>query len=203
VPPTPYRIETPRVLLRVWDPADAAALSALIERNLGSLRRWLPWARDEPLAPDARLREVRRWRSDADLDRVWRYAVVRAEGGELAGGVTLFHRLGTEGMEMSVWYERALDREVAEEASAAAIRAALEAMEAPRVFAACDPDDGGRAALWRGLGFAHDGTLRRLADGRRVEEMLWSLLPGEWPASRAAALAADARAFDALENRLF
>jgi RimJ/RimL family protein N-acetyltransferase len=202
MPPTPYRIETPRVQLRVWDPADAAALSALIDRNPPSLRRGLPWAGAGPLAPDALLREVRRWRSDLDLDRVWRYAAVRAEGG-LVGGVALFHRLGTEGMEMSAWFDIGLDGDVADEASAAAIRGALEAMEAPRVFAACDPEDAGRAGHWRGLGFAHDGTLRRLDGGRRVKEMLWSLLPGEWPASRAAALAAHARAFDALDDRLF
>ncbi|HSU13398.1 GNAT family protein [Longimicrobium sp.] len=200
-PTTPYRIEMPRLVLRCWEPADAAALTALVDRNLEPLRGEGAWA--EPLAPDARLRQVRLWRAEFDLDRTWRYAVIRADGGEIAGGITLFHRLGTEGMEIAAWSVGEDDGEMAEDAAAAAIRTALEAMEAPRVFTGCQPDDEGRIALWRGLGFTHDGTLRRLAGGRRVEEMLWSLLPGEWPGSRAAALAADARAFDALENRLF
>lgn len=38
---------------------------------------------------------------------------------------------------------------------------------------------------------------------RRVDDMTWSILADEWPATPAAAFAAPGRAWDALGNRLF
>ncbi|HEX8906142.1 MAG TPA: GNAT family protein, partial [Longimicrobiaceae bacterium] len=87
----PYRIETPRVLLRCWEPGDAPALSALVERNLELLRASQRWAADEPKPLEQRVGELRRWRAEFDLDRWWRYAVLDAGGGALLGSAVLFH----------------------------------------------------------------------------------------------------------------
>src|SRR4051794_6483956 len=83
----PYRIQTPRVILRSWEPADTPALRALLADNLEHLRRWVPSMADEPKPLDDKLREVRGWRAPFDLDEAWYYALLGTDDGALAGGL--------------------------------------------------------------------------------------------------------------------
>lgn len=49
-PPIPgpaYRIATPRLVLRGWQPADAEAMQAAIRESLEHLKPWMPWAHSE------------------------------------------------------------------------------------------------------------------------------------------------------------
>lgn len=204
----PYRIETPRLVLRCWEPADAPARSALVERNLDRLmlRRRLRGDEGEPKSPEERLTEVRQMRARFDLDEMWSYAVLTSGDGALVSVATLF-RVPPTGADIGLfaWCGAEYDGQGYEaEAGAALARVAYELLDVPRLYAACPADDAASAALFRELGFTPDGTERHLdgAGGRR-DQQLWSLLPGEWPASRAAARAPDALAFGALGDRLF
>ena len=67
-----YRINTPRLVLRCWDPADATLLSTAISESLDHLRPWMPWVQEEPQPIDARVNRLRRFRGDFDLDRDYR-----------------------------------------------------------------------------------------------------------------------------------
>jgi len=204
----PYRIETPRLVLRCWEPADAPARSALMERNLDRLvqRRRLRADQGEPKSPGDRLTELRQMRARFDLDEMWGYAVLTAGDGALAGGATLY-RVPPAGVEigLTAWCGAEYDGQGHEsEAAAALARAAYALLDAPRLYGACSTDDPASAALFRELGFTLDGTERHLdGEGVRRDQQLWSLLPGEWPASPAAARAADACAFGARGDPLF
>jgi RimJ/RimL family protein N-acetyltransferase len=199
----PYRIVTPRLVLRCWEPADAPALVALIGRNLEFFREWLPWAQEEPVPLSAKLREVRKWRAEFDLDWLWGYAVLGADDGELMGGA-IIARSSADAIETGGWLGREFNgRGFHTEASAALTRAAFEVLGAPRVQVTCLTTNAAVIAVRRKLGFTHEGTVRHLADGERQDEMLWGMLPSEWPSSPAATLAAEARAWDALGTRLF
>jgi RimJ/RimL family protein N-acetyltransferase len=204
----PYRIVTPRLVLRCWEPADAPARSAVMERNLDrpGLRRRLRGDEGEPKSPADRLAEIRRMRARFDLDEMWSYAVLTAGDGTLAGSATLF-RVPPAGVELGLtaWCGEEHDGQGYEaEAAAALARTAYELLDAPRLYAACPEADANAAALFRTLGFTLDGTERHLdGAGARRDQLLWSLLPGEWPASPALSLAADASAFGALGDRLF
>ena len=203
----PYRIVTPRLVLRCWEPADAPARSALVERNLDRVRRRrLRGSDGEPKPPEDRLVEVRQMRARFDLDEMWSYAVLTAGDGTLAGTATLF-RVPPSGADigLTAWCGAEHDGQGYEaEAAAALARAACELLGVPRLYAGCPEADTHSAALFRALGFTLDGAERHLDDaGERRDQLLWSLLAGEWPASPAATLAADARAFGALGDRLF
>lgn len=198
-----YRIETPRLRLRCWDPADTPALVALIGRNLAYLRDRRAWARSEPRPLADKLRDVRYWRAEFDLDRTWSYAVLGADG-ELAGGVSIVPRDYGASAETSGWVGREhAGRGYHVEAAAALARAAFEVHGLDKVQTACLDDDADRVAVTETLGFRCDGVIRQFADGRRTRQLLCTLLADEWAGSPAAALAAGARAFDALGNRLF
>ena len=41
-PPGPIR--TPRLVLRCWQPGDAALLKEAVDDSLRALQRWMPWA---------------------------------------------------------------------------------------------------------------------------------------------------------------
>jgi RimJ/RimL family protein N-acetyltransferase len=201
----PYRIVTPRLVLRCWEPGDAPALSALVERNLDSVRRHRG-REDEPRPLEGRLAELRQRRAGFDLDDQWSYAVLTAGEGVLAGAATLFRvRPARVDIGFTGWCgTEYAGRGYAAEVGAALARAAFELLDAPRLHAACPADDAESAALFRELGFTHDGAERHLdGDGARRDEMLWSMLPDEWPASPAAVPAADVRAFGVLGDRLF
>lgn len=204
----PYRIETQRLVLRCWEPADAPARSALLERNLDRvmLQRRLRGMEGEPKSLEDRLTEVRQFRARFDMDEMWSYAVLTAGDGALVSVATLF-RVPPACVDIGLfaWCGAEYDGQGYEaEAAAALARVAYELLDTPRLYATCPTDDSASAALFRELGLTPDGLERHLDDaGVRRDQQLWSLLPGEWPASPAAARAADARAFGALGDRLF
>src|SRR5262249_27870811 len=47
-PPAPYRIETERLVIRCYEPGDAALMKDAIDSSLEHLRAWMPWAEAEP-----------------------------------------------------------------------------------------------------------------------------------------------------------
>lgn len=199
----PYRIETERVALRCWEPADTPALRALLADNREHLQRWVPGMADEPKPLEEKLREVRGWRATFDLDQVWQYALLGAGDGVLVGGVVAC-QLSPGEVDVGGWVAGDRGRRgYHTEAAAAFTRAAFDVLGMTRVQALCEAENERSIALLGKLGFTHEATPRHQVEGRRVGEMVWSILADEWPATPAAAIAAAARAWDALGNRLF
>src|SRR5213082_2955726 len=128
----PYRIQTPRVILRSWEPADTPALRTLL---------------------DDKLREVRSWRATFDLDDAWYYALLGADDGALAGGLVV-NRLAPGEVDVGGWVagERG-HRGYHTEAAAAFARAAFEVLGLTRVQAICEAENERSIALMRKLGF--------------------------------------------------
>jgi RimJ/RimL family protein N-acetyltransferase len=199
-----YRIETSRLLLRCWDPADTPALVALIEGNLAFLRERRAWARSEPKPLPEKVVQVRYWRAEFDLDQSWNYALFPAGGGPLIGAMSIVPREYGAAGETGGWIapEHA-GRGLHVEAAAALARAVFEVHGLSKAQTVCLDDEGARAAVTDTLGFQHDGFIRQLTDGRHTRQLLCTLLADEWAASPAAALAAGARAYDALGQRIF
>ena len=207
MPPTavsvPYRITSERVTLRCWEPEDTPALLRLIAENLEHLRPWIEWMPGEPKPLEEKLREVRGWRAAFDLDHSWCYAILEEDGKTLAGGMVI-NPFGTDTVELGGWgAAHRVGHGYHSEAAALTARAAFEAMGIARVQGVCESTNERSISVMRRLGFTHESTPRHLADGRRVDEMVWSMLADEWPSSRACELAAGAHAWDVLGNRLF
>lgn len=101
--PLPDHIEGTRLHLRRWRTADAAALSPAVERNIGHLRPWMPWAADEPLDVTDRLQLIERWERDwtngGDV-----VLAVRSDD-QVLGGCGLHRRCGPTGLEIGYWVD--------------------------------------------------------------------------------------------------
>lgn len=100
----PTRLSRGNLLLRTWTPADAAALTALVERNLEHLRPWVPWIADEPMSVDDRATMLARWERDrlAGGDTVYGIFV---DGDRPVGGTGLHRRRGPHGLEIGYWLD--------------------------------------------------------------------------------------------------
>jgi RimJ/RimL family protein N-acetyltransferase len=187
-----YRLETERLLMRCWDPADAPALRRALDRSDQHLRPWIPFMKDEPrtLSETADwLRLIRAW---FDRDENYRYAVFEKDSGELAGENMLLTRAGPDALEIGYLTHLGFDgKGYANEATCAMIRVAFEIQQAGRVEIHCSPDNAASAAIPARLGFTHEANLRNRienTDGSVHDAMIWTMLADEFPGSPASQL---------------
>ncbi len=97
----PSEIVTPRLVIRLWRPDDAAALGAAIKASLAHLRPWLAWMRFEPLSHEDRVELINAgradWRSGGDAN----YGAFRDHA--VVGGCGLHRRQGPRTMDLGYW----------------------------------------------------------------------------------------------------
>src|SRR5262245_8467890 len=92
-----YRIETPRLVIRCWEPRDAPLLKAAIDASLEHLLPWMPWAKDEPQSVEAKMELLRQFRGRFDLGKDFVYALFDRQEREVVGGSGLHPRVETPG----------------------------------------------------------------------------------------------------------
>lgn len=199
-----YRIETERLVLRCFDPKDAAALKTAVDASLDHIRPWIPWARDEPQTLDQKVDLLRHYRGQFDLGRDRIYGIFDRAESELLGGTGLHDRVGEGARELGYWIAKSRARRgYTTEATSALVRAGFEVDLLERIELHCEPENVASVAVARKLGFTHDGTLRaRLPrrGGPPADCMIWSMLREEYADSPCAR--AVATAFDAMGRRI-
>jgi RimJ/RimL family protein N-acetyltransferase len=205
--PPPYRIETERLVLRCWDPRDAALLKEAIDSSLEHLRPWMPWAHTEPQTLDEKVELLRTFRSRFDSGAEFVYGIFAPDESEVLGGTGLHPRGGGGGsLEIGYWIRAsAVGRGLATEASAALTRVGFELCEAERLEIHVDPRNRASARIPRRLGYVEEATLRRRLPPRapgepRADETFFTLLREEYEASELPATPLEAS--DAAGRRL-
>ena len=200
-----YRIETPRLVLRCYDPADAPLLMRAVTESLEHLRPWMPWAMEEPTTLERKAELLRSFRAKFDTDQGYIYGIFDADETRLVGSTGLHTRQGGGSLEIGYWIAQELQgKGLVTEAAGALVRVGFEAMRAPWIEIRCNPRNTRSFAVASRLGFTHDATLRRRTlapDGALRDTMVWSLFADEYPESPAAH--AQVRAFDALRRPIF
>jgi RimJ/RimL family protein N-acetyltransferase len=193
-PVPPYRVETERLVIRCWDPADADALDAAVEESLDELRPWMQWAA-EPF-DDATVDVLRRFRGGFDLGHDFTYGVF-SHAGDVVGGTGLHTRIAS-GLEIGYWIRTSRCGEgLATETAAALTRVGIERCGVERMAIQVEPDNEPSLGVARKLGYAEVGLLpRELAPlrrgGRRRDAILFTLLACDLAASPCAEVAYEA-----------
>lgn len=200
VPGPAYRIVTPRLILRCWNPEDVFLLNDAVLASLDHLREWMPWAHKEPDTIENRLQRIRNWRANFDLGSDFVYGIFDPEENRVLGGSGLHTRPGPEAREIGYWIRvDSINRGLATEAAAALTRVAFEVDRVERVEIHCDAGNTRSAAIPRKLGYRLDATLRRRSPavpGRPLgDRMIWTLYADEYPQSTATQV--DIQVFDA------
>lgn len=178
VGPEPVEIRWGTIVLRPWSDADAGAVLAAVTDPDIAL-----WSAKAVRTPD----DVTDWivrRADwSEGDHVC-LAVVDALGGELVGSVSL-HRIDREqgDAEIGYWTAPAFrGRGVATGAVIALCRWAFLQVPIDRIELRHAVENPASARVAEKAGFTREGRLRqsyRYGDGRKYDELLWSLLRGD------------------------
>jgi RimJ/RimL family protein N-acetyltransferase len=199
-----YKVVTPRLVIRCWNPPDAPLLKAAIDESVDHLMPFMPWAANEPTDVQTKIDLLRRWRGRFDLGEDFLYGIFNREETRVLGGTGLHTRVGPEAREIGYWIRAAFTHQgYATEVSSALTRVAFEIDGVRRMEIHMAVENAFSAAVPRRLGYTHEGTLRQrtlLSDGRYHDMMIWTLLKDEYPASPCAG--AELEAFDSLGRKI-
>ena len=191
-----YRIQTARLVIRCWQPADAALLKSAIDANLDHLRPWMPWAHDEPSPLPKVVERLRYFRSAFDRDDDYIYGIFDVDQTRVLGGTGLHPRVGDGAREIGYWMrEDVTGRGLATEAAAALTRVGFEALELDRIEIRCGPENEASARVAEKLGYRHEATLQkrmRQPDDSLRDTMIWSLFSEAYPDSPASGVELEA-----------
>jgi RimJ/RimL family protein N-acetyltransferase len=198
-----YRVETPRLVLRCYDPRDAPWVKAAVDANLEHLAG-MHWVRSEPQTLEDKVQLLRGYRAAFDAGKDFAYGIFDRGEKELLGSCGLHPRVGDRATEVGYWIHAAHVRQgLAAEAAGALTRVAFEIDRLERVEIHCGPANAASAGVARKLGYTHEATLRgraREPDGRPRDTMIWSLFAADYPRSPAAQV--PLTAYDALNRPL-
>jgi len=203
-PRTAYRVETERLVLRCWSPADAPVLRAALDVCDAHLRPWIPFMKDEPRTLQQTTQWLRGHRAAFDSGSMYRYAVFDRDEKNLVGENMLMARVGPGGLEIGYWtHKDAAGHGYATEATCAMIRVAFDIEKARRVEIMCAPENRASASIPARLGFTHEATLRERAidtEGTWRDLMVWTLFADDDRSAPAAGFAY--RAYDCLGDAI-
>jgi RimJ/RimL family protein N-acetyltransferase len=187
-----YRIETPRLVVRCWEPTDIYALRDAVIASLEHLRPWMPWARHGPEPLEDQIQRIRLVRSEFDAGKDFVYGIWNLDESQFLGSTGLHTRRGEGIREIGYWIHKDhIGQGLATEASQALIRVAFEVDSVHRVEIRHDPANVRSAAIPRKLGFTQEAVLRkqlRVGSDSWRDTAVWSLLAGEYPSSPSASL---------------
>lgn len=199
-----YRIETPRLVIRCWEPKDAPMMKETIDANIDHLKPYLPWAAGYPKDLQLMIDQFRTFRGKFDLDQDFVYGIFNPSESRVIGGTGLHLRLGPGAREIGYWLHKDFTGQgLATETSAALTRVAFVIEAVERVEIHCAVENALSAAVPIRLGFHHDATLRHrtlLLDGLYHDTMVFSLLREEFPHTPCAA--AELKAYDVAGRKI-
>lgn len=158
----PYRLVTERLVIRCWEPSDAPALKDAVDSSLEHLRRWMPWAWDDPQPLDEKVNLLRTFRGNFDIGTDFVYSVWDRDEQELLGGSGLHPRVGQDALEIGYWVRASsVGKRVGTEFAGVLTRVALEICEVDRVEIRVEPGNRPSEAIPVRLGYTREAVLRR------------------------------------------
>lgn len=206
MPAPPYRIETDRLLLRCWDPADAELLADAVGSSLAELHEWMPWAHEEPLALERRIDLLREFRSKFDAGEDSIYGIFAPDGSTVLGGTGLHPRSEPGALEIGYWIRSsAAGAGLGGEAAAAVTRAGFRVCGVDRMEILVDVRNTRSARIPERLGYTMEARLRRrlppvTSGAPPGDALVFTMLADEFDGSPAAAV--PIRAYDAAGRTL-
>ena len=198
-----YRIETDRLVIRCWDPKDAALIQESAAANKEHLLPFMPWAVNEPQTVEQKVELTRRFRGRFDRGEDYVYGIFNQDESRALGGTGLHTRLNGNALEIGYWLHKDfINQGYTTESTAALTKVAFEIYRVERMEIHCSVENLASAAIPRKLGYIHEATRRRLgyANGKSSDSMIWTLFADEYPNTPSAS--AVIRAFDVVGNSL-
>lgn len=202
--PAVYRVETPRVVLRCWNPADGPLAKKAEDDSRDHLRKFMLWADREPSPLAEVIDKLRLFRSWFDTGEDFLFGAFSKDEGRCVGGAGLHPRVGAGGIEIGYWTDVNHVRQgLATEIAGALTRAAFEIGRMRWVEIRCATKNVASAGVPPKLGFVHEATLKdrlTLANGEVDDALVFTMLAKDYSGSAARRIAF--AAFDASGRQL-
>jgi RimJ/RimL family protein N-acetyltransferase len=173
-PACPERIEHARFVLRCRDEADAPRFREIIDRNLEHLRRFMPWARDEPRPVEELAERIRGGREKFVHGEEWQFGIFSPDEARVLGAIGL-HRGDAPGtMEIGFWVCRSAEGQgIVTEATRILTNLALTTLGADRVEIRCDVLNERSSAVARRAGYVLEDTRDEVYGGKPRRAQTW------------------------------
>jgi ribosomal-protein-serine acetyltransferase len=148
------------LILRPWTGSDVSGLREAIDEDLGHLKPWLGWTREEPSSLEETGARIASWVRQFREGRGFRYAIVAGSSpSRILGGAGLNHRIGPAAYTVGYWVRRSAARQgIASAAVSALVVRAFDDLSSDRLVIECDIANVASASFARGLGFEPVGT---------------------------------------------
>jgi len=198
-----YRIETKRLVIRCWDPKDAALFQEATAVSKEHLLPFMPWAVNEPQTVEQKADRMRRFRGLFDRGEDFVYGIFDRSEIRALGSTGLHTRLQDNALEIGYWLHKDfINQGLITESTAALTKVAFELYHVERMEIHCSVENLASAAVPRKLGYIHEANRRRLgyANGHATDSMIWTLFADEYPNTPSASTTI--HAFDAIGNLL-
>jgi len=198
-----YRIETERLVIRCWDPKDAAMLQKATAESKEHLLPFMPWAADEPQTVEQKVELTRRFRGLFDRGEDFVYGIFNKDESRVLGGSGLHTRPKGNALEIGYWLHKDfINQGYITESTAALTKVAFEMYHVERMEIHCSVENLASAAIPRKLGYVHEATRRRMgyANGGPTDSMIWTLFADEYP--NTPSVHAKIHAFDVVGNEI-
>jgi ribosomal-protein-serine acetyltransferase len=176
------RIVAPGIEIRLFEPADAEACFAVVDRNRAYLRAWLPWV-DASHSPDdirhfIETVAIPHYESDKGPNcGIW-------IDGEFAGSIGCHEiNLGYRNCSMGYWVDAAHQgKGVVTKCCVSLLDYLFDELGLHRVVIECATGNQRSCAIAERLGFSREGIKReaQLVGGRWLDLVVWSMLDREW-----------------------
>ena len=161
-PPAPYRIETERLVIRCYEPRDAALVKDAIDSSLDHLQPWMPWTESEPQTLEEKTTLLKSFRAQFDTGDNFVMGIFSADESQQLGGTGLHPRGDPGGLEIGYFIRASATRQgYVTESTAALTRVGFEICGADRIEIRIDPENEASLGVPRKLGFVEEATLRR------------------------------------------
>lgn len=150
----PARIETARLTIRCWTEDDAVLLRNAIDSSLDHLRRWMPWALNEPSSIEDTRDRLRGYQTRFEAGEDFTYGLFSRDESEVIGGSGLHPRIGEGGLEIGYWIRaNQAGKGFATEAVKTLSEIGLSASGISKVQIMCDPENTASRRIPEKLGY--------------------------------------------------
>ena len=180
----PYRIESPRLVLRCWNPEDAPLFHEAIISSIDHLRPYMPFIAKEPLKIEDRIELLRSFRSSFDSSDNYIYGIFDKNEKKVLGSTGLHKKIGKYGFEVGYWIVRdECNKGIATESTKMLLEVGFNVKEIDRIELYCNPNNIYSRRIPEKLGFTCEGIRKRINTtfpGEFRDSMVWVLFRNEY-----------------------
>jgi RimJ/RimL family protein N-acetyltransferase len=176
-----YKILTPRLIIRCYDPesGDALLLKTSIDQSLEHLKPWMPWAWNEPEPLEAKAERVKKFRKNFDSGTDYTLGVFNLTETELIGSCGLHTRLEYNAREIGYWLNvNHINKGYATEIVEALLQVGFGIEKLDRIEIRCDSNNKISARIPEKCGFTFKEILTgNIKDvfGSDRDTMIWEM----------------------------